>query len=260
MDNQTRNIVGLHKLKDELTDKSMLGSDANFVRENWHAIRNSTEAEAPSRTQGFYLGRIPTDEASVEERILAISIYERWNHEGMHTRKGRLDRIVAEQVPLFDNRDKGQWGHIDLLGVRKSSPVVIELKRKPSASANGVTKASETPLRMMLEGLAYAIALKKHESFWGDWKQLMSTLGLPSCENDNVSVICAAPASFWIDWLPVTEKGKNFQNDARKQLQKLIEEVRGDGFAVDFASISGCEHDLNGLAIQWLETFPLVDS
>lgn len=258
MPSTERNIESLHILKDTLTDKSFIGSDSDFVRENWDEIRRCTEEESPKRTQGFYLTRTPTDDANVEERILAISMYERWNRPGMRTQKGRLDRIVAEQVPLFDNRAKNQWGHIDLLGVSKSSPVVIELKRKPSARKNGVTAASETPLRMLLEGLAYAVALKSHDSFWNDWWQLLNSLDIPRCKSKDVSVICAAPASFWIDWLPITDKGKKFQKNARIQFHQLLEHVRQSGFAVDFASVSGCGHDPKGLAIQWLEPFPLI--
>lgn len=253
MPNPKRNVKSLHILKDTLTEKLYIESDSDFVRRNWSEIRSCTERESPKRTQDFRLVRIPTDEASVEERRLAISMYNKWHDKEMRTKKRRLDKIVAEQVPLFDCKEKNQWGHIDLLGVSKSSPVVIELKKKPSARDNGTTTASETPLRMLLEGLGYAVALQSQEVFWSKWKELF-----PPCKDKSVSVICAAPASFWVDWLPITEKGNMFQKKARTKFHELVKHVREDGFAVDFVSVSGCEHDQNGLAIQWLDPFPLI--
>jgi len=42
----------------------------------------------------------------------------------------------------------------------------------------------------------------------------LNQLGLPQATVDNVptsltevNLVCLAPASFWIDWLPITEKG-----------------------------------------------------
>jgi hypothetical protein len=260
MPNSERKAESLHILKDKLKDKTLMGVHSDYVRLNWKEIHDCTIAASPKRIQGFLLDRTPTDKASIEERILAKSMYQRWNRPEMQTKKGKLDRIVAEQVPLFDNQKRGKWGHIDLLGVNKSSPVVIELKRKPPAKHNGVTTASETPLRMMLEGLAYAVALKKSDEFWIEWKQLLKVLKMPSCNGKHVSVICAAPASFWIDWLPITDKGKEFDETARGQFQELIKTVQEgqDGIAVNFASVSGCEHDPKGMAIQWLEPFPMT--
>ena len=62
--------------------------------------------------------------------------------------------IVTYQTMLRNsNRDRG-WGEVDLLGVRPKAltPVVIEVKD---------ARGGDTPLRGIIEGTAYALALRK---------------------------------------------------------------------------------------------------
>jgi hypothetical protein len=61
--------------------------------------------------------------------------------------------IQTYQMPLQGTRKDRRWGKVDLVGATPDAlPVVIELKQE---------QATDTPLRMLVEGLAYACAVRK---------------------------------------------------------------------------------------------------
>lgn len=263
---------GLHILKDEWKQKEYLGihSKALAEEESLAAAINATLAAAPERLQGFRLNR-PLTEAiheSEQERRLETAMMKRWGCPGMGPIPGGWERLVAFQVPLFDQQRKQGWGYIDLLGVdTRGAPVVVELKKAPESDSKGKTKGgTETPLRMVLEAATYAIALRKNwERFRSEWLDRLMEIGvsdqiltrIPEVL-EAVSLVAAAPASFWIDWLPITEKGRTIRRETWVSFQALLVELEKAKLPVSFVSISGFDQDVTGLAVQPLPGFPLI--
>jgi hypothetical protein len=120
------------------------------------------------------------------------ALWRKYHHEGSGVVDGLWARILSYQAMLRgNNRDDAGWGEIDLLAVTaEGSPVIVELKREPS---------SETPLRMLPEGLANAVAIRKCWQIFGpNFNSRITTLGLPCCNPPKTfPVICLAPDSYW---------------------------------------------------------------
>lgn len=175
-------------------------------------------------------------------------------------------RLVSFQVPLFDKQEKSSWGYIDLLGVMSDgTPVVVELKKEPSTTPKGGTKNSESPLRMVLEAAAYAIALRRNwDRFRQEFVQQLKTLALPDSivtqvprKLSTIRLVGAAPAGYWLDWLPVTAKGLTVTADTWRAFAELLAKFDEAGLPVSFASLSGDIESPESLAVQPLERFPL---
>lgn len=260
---------GLHVLKDEWIQKQFLGPQSLALAENGAlaVAIEATFAAAPERHQGFPLDRDVRKDihASQEERRLESAMMRRWGAAGMRPIPHGWTRLVACQVPLFDKQKKAGWGYIDLLGVAKNGlPVVIELKKSPHADADGKSRATETPLRMVLEAAAYSIALRKNwDHFRPAWIGRLQQLGFSDqviahvpLKLTKVPMVAAAPASFWIDWLPVTEKGQTVTVETWESFRKLLSEFNSAQLPVSFVSISGHDQNVDGLAVQPLVGFP----
>src|SRR5690606_13284138 len=95
---------------------------------------------------------------AVRERLIEKLIWKAWSFEAVarHGQPflGNVCRFIQTyQMPLQGTRADRGWGKIDLLGSTfQALPAVIELKQE---------KAKDTPLRMLVEGLAYACAVRK---------------------------------------------------------------------------------------------------
>lgn len=263
---------GLHVLKDVWCQKAYLGVQSRALAERGQlsAAIAATFAAAPVRQQGFRLDRSVAEaiHESEQERRLESAMMRRWGAAGMWPVPRAWNHLVACQVPLFDQQQKQSWGYIDLLGVTADGvPVVVELKKAPDALADGKTGATETPLRMVLEAAAYAIALRKNwDHFRPEWVARLGELDLPvqvitqiPLKLERVPLVAAAPASFWIDWLPVTEKGRTVTCETWRSFRLLITEFEKENLPVAFVSISGHDLNVDGLAIQPLVGFPLVN-
>ncbi len=259
---------GLHKLKDVWYQKSYMKEQCVQLSDNMKEVINATKEAAPSRTQGYALKRSATKniDSTQRERQWEKSIFERWSESGLSPVTGCWNRIVAFQVPLFQEEKKDSWGYIDLLGVdNNGSPVVIELKKEPKTKRSGGTDNTETPLRMVLEAAAYAIAIQKNwNNFRGEFIECLKSLSVSDkiiekvpVELKQVPLVCAAPASFWIDWLPVTAKGKKVSKDTWTAFSTLLNAFSKD-YPISFVSISGDIAIPGSLAAQPLESFPII--
>lgn len=257
---------GLHILKDAWTQKTHLGQQSKLLSDHLDAAIAATFLAAHERTQGFQLGRPATESINDRrrERQLEAAMLHRWNRPGMWPIPGGWERLVAFQVPLFSQQQMEQWGYIDLLGVSAGGlPVVVELKKSPETETDGKTKSSETPLRMVLEAAAYAVALRKNwPLFRKEWADHLTSLGLSEqvlsripASLETVPLVAAAPASFWLDWLPVTEKGRTVTRETWLSFQSLLTKLQAAKLPVKFVSISGHDHDVDGIAVQPL-AFP----
>jgi len=262
---------GFHVLKDKWAQKSCLRQQSEHLIQEFQVALDATFEAAPKRRQGFQLDRDPTIEIDTteRERRWERAALRRWNASGLSPVARCWDRLISFQVPLFDKQEKASWGYIDLLGViLKGTPVVVELKKEPATNPVGGTKASESPLRMVLEAAAYAIALRKN---WGRFRpefvQRLKTLELPDStiagvpqELSTVRLVGLAPASYWIDWLPVTAKGLKVTPDAWRAFADLLAKFDQAGLPVSFASLSGDIESPESLAAQPLERFPLISA
>lgn len=260
---------GFHVLKDKWAQKSHLQPQSEHLLEQFDTALTATEKAAPIRTQGFQLARGASlgIDSTERERRWERTAFLRWNAGGVSPVKRCWDRLVAFQVPLFDRQDKASWGYIDLLGVvSDGTPVVVELKKEPGTTAKGGTDNSESPLRMVLEAAAYAIALRRNwDRFRPEFIQQLKTLELPQetiasvpRKLSTVRLVGAAPASYWIDWLPITAKGLTVTADAWRAFAELLRKFEEAQLPVSFASLSGDIESPESLAVQPLERFPLI--
>ena len=256
---------GLHLLKDAWVQKQYLDEQANLLAGQLDVAIAATLQAAPLRTQGFSLTRPGTENISEtrEESLLEAAMLTRWKQAGLWNIPGAWNRLVAFQVPLFNERKKKSWGYIDLVGVNgRGLPVVVELKKSSKAAADGRTETPESPLRMVLEAAAYAVSLRKNwKQFRVEWCSLLEGLETSQevidqipAELTTVPLAAAAPASFWMDWLPYTSKGQSMQKwDGLRELLRQFEKA---GLPVQFLSISGDYSRPDGLAIQPLDNLP----
>lgn len=115
----------------------------------------ATELAAPVRKkQQYVLVRKSAGAPVNEEARWERAIWSEWNkNRADDFLPGVCSSIMSYQVMLRDANTDKRWGEIHLIGRSSAgAPVVIELK---GASSN------ETPLRGIVEGVAYAIAIRK---------------------------------------------------------------------------------------------------
>lgn len=120
---------------------------------------------------------------------------------------GRILNIIDYQTPLKSKQGDKGIGKIDLFGVLdNSTPTVIELK------INAIKgRKADTPLRALLEGLAYCAIVEANISDIADEAETMFNLPVNQSRPD---LIVMAPADYWQyylgkpsagDWFPVVE-------------------------------------------------------
>jgi hypothetical protein len=118
---------------------------------------------------------------------------------------------------------------------------------------------------MVLEAAAYAVALRKNwEKFRPEFIERLKQLDVAENTIDKVpetltkvTLVCAAPAGFWIDWLPVTAKG-NIALSSWQGFNCLLKAFENAKLPVTFVSISGDVCTPGSLAAQPLSNFPLL--
>ncbi len=146
------------------------------------------------------------DENSIRrEEHLALALF---NQSHLFDFPGGRDlNIIDYQTPLKSKRDDKGIGKIDLFGVIDSSiPAVIELK------IDGIKRrAADTPLRALLEGLAYCAIVEANITDITDEARAKFNLHIKPKRPD---LIVMAPQEYWHsylskptagDWLPVLE-------------------------------------------------------
>ncbi len=257
---------GFHVLKDAWGQKTYIGQQSEWLAINVDDAIRATEIAAHVGRNGFQLNRDPNQQIQNihGERFLEAAMLTRWNNVGMWEFQGGWKQLIAFQVPLFNQQDQGRWGYIDLLGVNNQGlPVVVELKRAPQANQTGQTCSTETPMKMILEGAAYAVSLRMNwMNFRPEWITRLIACQVPQEVIDMVPqqlkivpVVAAAPASFWIEWMPITSKGRNELNPGVWQkFQQLLAGLARKDLPVKFLSISGDAAFPESLAVQPLDS------
>ncbi len=146
-----------------------------------------------------------SENSNRREEHLALALFNQPRHFDFPG--GRKLNITDYQTPLKSRRDDKGIGKIDLFGVIDSSvPAVIELKID---GING--RKADTPLRALLEGLAYCAIVEANIVDITDEAQSMFSLLFTHTRPD---LIVMAPSDYWHsylnkpsagDWLPVLE-------------------------------------------------------
>ena len=132
-------------------------------------------------------------------------------------------------MPLQRTRGDKSWGRVDLVGMSNDClPVVFELKKGASA---------ETPLRMIIEALAYAIAIRKswnEGNFRDEWIEVVGNK-VPKTLLE-IPVIGIAPTSYWKTKIGEPKKRTNgkVRDAAWKPFSKLCQMISDRGFPVSF--------------------------
>lgn len=251
--------VGFHRLKDVLDTKSHMGASARFVVDHFDRILAATEAAVPARGQPVRFAR-PADpdiDKTQRERLWEFAAYSQWSRVPCEVR-GSWRTLVAYQFPLFDSQAKDGWGYVDLLGVMPTDePCVVELKKEPGRGSKGGSEGTETPLRMVLEAAGYAVALRSH---WGhfaaEWNACLGRPRENTAVPENVHLIAAAPAGFWLEWNRWTPRGRNkLAPGDWLALRDLCTLLERRGYPVHFVSLSGSPEAPDTLCVQPLELF-----
>lgn len=166
-----------------------LAQQADAVVEGIGDFIAATERAAPVRTrQPYVLARSVAGTPVNEEARWERSIWSEWHQASSEFVAGICSSVVSYQVMLRDANTDRRWGEVDLLGRSpKGWPVAIELK---GASSN------EPPLRGIVEGVAYAIALRKA---WAEClaKQWCEAFQLTRSSDCIFRTVFAAPSDYW---------------------------------------------------------------
>jgi len=179
--------------QEELYGLPPLSAGLHFLKINdWHQWEFNIAYRACTPPQPQYLELIDGDE---NKCVLARKIF--YQHSG---KTALWDCLLAYQVPFFEALRKGQWGFIDLLGLSRQEPIVIEILSGD---------ISESPLRTVLEAAAYAQALKTHWALVRDeiieYQQCIPVSEPPEAPMENPSKFHAfvlAPDAYWKQWTP----------------------------------------------------------
>jgi len=242
---------GLHHLKDLWDTVRQMSEycarlEGGFLKD---AITDTKNAVPEARSDYLFaernhdvgVGRMSDKQ---EERKLEGRIYNRWRAASPLEKpvEGLWDVFVGYQVPLYSTAKQAGWGKIDLFGFSSSDevPVVLELKRAGSR---------ETPLRAMLEGVAYAIAVRKR---WEKIaKGITATYGsLPVPDTpDVIRVVVLAPERYWKQWRPDEDDAdgnklrRRHMKEAAKSFADLVRALGEKQYDVRFAEIGA--HDID---------------
>lgn len=247
--------LGLHEILESVRQRRYMKDHCEMLCKNLPAILEITHNAAPlrSRSKGpiYKLHREEKIDPLVEERLLEKRIWQAWNTttaaSGGPFLDGVCHRIQTYQMPLKHERHDKRWGMIDLVGVTPAGlPVVIELKQD---------NASDTPLRALVEGLAYACAIKRawneKDFLREEWAAAMEKIGLhpPLKEKlSTVPVILLAPSAYWertIGSLEVPSAGK-VPADAWQAFKTLVNACEDHGYPVHCAQLTTEEaHEVN---------------
>ena len=244
----------LHELRPSVNQLSYMTEHSQRLLELLDVLIERTYALAPKRVQGYQLDRCerrhPVD--SQRERLLEKAIWKQWNSDAVKQHgapfQGTLCRhIQTFQMPLCGRRTDRSWGKIDIVGVTDSGlPVVLELKQE---------EAKDTPLRMLAEGLAYAVAVRRawNEGFLRkEWIQCVTSKSKAFVAPTTVlqvPVIGIAPSDYWKR--RIGRKGKRSSEkvpeSAWKPFKLLCEACSNRGFPISFSQFEIGERDSTGL-------------
>ena len=235
--------VPLHKLGASARQLSYMQEHSEAVLELLDVLLERTYAEAPRRKQSYKLRRKVRENPKDRERLLEKAIWTQWNDDEVKQNSqpfaaNTCQHVQSYQMPLQGSRSDGSWGKLDLIGVTQSGlPVVLELKREESV---------EPPLRILIEGLAYAVAVRRawnEGSLREQWNETVTSqsrsFAAPTTLT-SVPVIGIAPTNYWkrcIGTQGVRSRGK-VKDSAWKPFCDLCTACGRRGFPIHFLQFS----------------------
>ncbi|WP_254511372.1 hypothetical protein [Anatilimnocola floriformis] len=223
--------LGLHQLC-KAFQKTYQQAQADAVCLNLDRLIENTIRLAPVRREPYPLRRSLGRIVQGPESLIEEAMWRHWHpREGCQSVPGAWHRIVSYQVMLRDTNLDQSWGEIDLLGVSpQAMPVVIEIKQG---------KNPETPLRMVVEAAAYGVAMMKAWSVFGpQWAKVVhEKYGLdlePSPQLKCCPLVCAAPETYWAEWLGNNPRAATVTPGAWVAVRKLIAALAERGLPATF--------------------------
>lgn len=239
--NPIGNARALHQINNSVRQLQFMETHSQTLLDTLNVRLEITYARAPIRgnTKGDVY-RLKRDRCNPRggERQLEQWIWAQWKCHDPST-KGRpfLDGVCpfiqTYQMPLQGSRRDTGWGKIDLVGATPGLlPVVIELK-------HGAGR--DTPLRMLVEGLAYACAVRKAWNEGGlraEWLQFVDKQrSQQPIEIVEVPIILLAPKDYWER--AIGKPGKRTEGKVPERawpvLVKLVARCKLHGFPIHFA-------------------------
>lgn len=250
--------LGLHEIIASVRQLSFMKQHSEVLGSNLNVALELTYAKAPvgrlAKNQTYELERSEKPDPSVRERLLEKRLWKEFRFQAfaVHGRPffGDVCRFIQTyQMPLQGTRSDRRWGKIDLLGVTQDAlPVVIELKQEG---------ATDTLLRMLVEGVAYACAIRRawnEGSLRAHWAIAVKRNGLLQQNAEilaTVPVLLLAPSDFWkrsIGSPGVRSNGK-VREDAWPPFLALVRKCADHGFPVHFLQFEIDDAGLNVLPV-----------
>lgn len=247
---------GFHEMKK--FGFSRTAQDSQEIARSLDRLIEMTYAAAPMRQPRrdredlYCLRRIPSTPSDDCEHRDERAICSQWGKDRTPAERflpGLCDHIQAEQVPLKEyDSDKG-WSEIDLLGVSPQLlPVVLELKiahMKKDEEAK-----DESPLRMLVEGLAYAIGVKRawnEGHFRTAWQEVVDPRVTMPKDLAEVPIVGIAPNEYWDRRMGKAGRRGILSRQDWYALGKLVEGLAQKGFPVHFVQYQKGELSEDGL-------------
>jgi hypothetical protein len=146
-------------------------------------------------------------------------------------------KIINYQFPLKAKQDDNGIGKIDLFGViDKETPCVIELKVDQERRGK-----SDTPLRALLEGLAYCAIVESNKK--EIWQEAQSNKELKlNFKGARPHLIIMAPEQYWNYYF-----NKSVARDWPNALKTLVKGISQSlGIHIHFYSIENAEFEWGG--------------
>ena len=247
--------LGLHQIQEFANQLRYMEMHSQRLLKLINVILERTYRMAPLRTGGYALGRGEHDNPheSERERLIEKAIWKKWRWDQIvapdgpqeHFVRNRCSHIQTFQMPLQNVRADTSWGKIDIVGVSVAgTPIVFELKQE---------NARDTPLRMLVEGLAYATVVRKA---WNEgtlreqWLQHV----VPAQQAGDipvtlltVPVVGIAPSAFWNRQTGPIGTMCRVRDEAWPPFNKLCDACEERGFPISFLEFDIPGDDEHGL-------------
>ena len=197
MGSTERRLVELSRSRDVVAFTLFSAAAERLCEEEWaelYAQEKQLASRRPSRNKDYFLGHTGFPSTSGEsnrvEEHLAIAIYNSHaeSGRGMVLPTGDVLTILDYQLPLKARRADESVGKVDLFGATSEGRAcVVELKV-------GGRRYPDTPLRGLLEGLAYAAVVEAN--LRAITEEAQDKFGV-TLSQTAPEVILAAPSDYW---------------------------------------------------------------
>ncbi len=204
------NSPEVKRLRDfELTASSL---ETDQIASMYESLRD-TAPHRHERKKDYFVGHsgVPSTvgPSTRFEEHLAIALCN--DHEVLPLDASDDLRLLDYQVPLKSRQSDAGIGKIDIMGL--STPgrlTVIELK------VTTPTSRGDTPLRALLEALAYCAIVEANASDFSD--EITARYGLQS-DKGRPDLVVTGPDAYWSDW---TDSGLNTVTDLADRLAETL--------------------------------------